>query len=204
MAQFSPSNQTVQVTTGNVRTTLDLPNTTFVGVPFPYPSGVFPNYLGSTFWDNAVTVANPYGTPTKYRYVRCIFTATPAIQTTPAAVWYTDSTMTAVTATLSEAWGGASSFAGLLMPNSTDQPNLTSAILKANGGAAVWIAVAGIVTGVGTAAAAAGDQLMATQADWTTTGGFSKVALGASPTNRVAGYAFAATPSTVYVSAESL
>ena len=214
MAQFSPSNQTVQVTTGNVRTTVDFPNPTvagsglnLVGFPNPYPSPAFPNPLGSTFWDNAVTTANPNGTPTKYRYVRCVFTATPAIQAAPACVWYTDATMTSVTATLAESLTGTrSSFAGLIMPNSTDLSTLTTALLKANGGAAVWIAVAGIVTGVVSDATAAGDQLFASAVDWTTAGGFgaTHIAAATATTGRRAATASAASPSTVYVEAESL
>lgn len=202
MAQFSPSNQTVQVTTGNVRTTVDFPNTS-LGTPLPYPTGVFPNPLGSTFWDNAITVANPNGQPTKYRYVKYQSTANPAVQANPAAVYWTDLTMTTVSGAVAEGWGGQSSFAGIMMPNTTDLTTLTAALLNANGGAAVWIAVAGIVTGVVSAAAAAGDQLMAT-ANWTATGGFTKVAVGVAPTGRVAAFAFGASPSTVYVNAESL
>jgi hypothetical protein len=203
MAQFSPSNQTVQVTTGNVRTTVDFPNTS-LGTPLPYPTGVFPNPLGSTFWDNAVSTANLNGQPTKYRYVQFKGTLAPAIQARPAAVWWLDLTMTTVTPTLAEAWGGASSFAGLLMPNSTDVSGLTTAQLQANGGAAVWIAVGGIVTNVASPAAAAGDQLFGAAADWTANGGFTKVAVGAATVGRQVGYAFGASPSTVFLTAESI
>lgn len=201
MAQYGPTNQTVEFR--NPRTQVDLPILTTVSVG-PFPSPQFPNQLGVVYYDNPVTIANPNGAPTKYRYLRCVFTATPAIQSTPAAVWYVDATMTTVTATIAEAWGGASSFAGLMMPNSTDVSTLTTAILKANGGAAVWVAVAGIVTGVATAAAGAGAQQFATQADWTTTGGFSTVAVGGATVGRQAAFAFAASPSTVYVNAESI
>ncbi len=206
MAQFNPSNQTVQVTTGNVRTTVDLPNTSLAN-PFPYPTGVFPNPLGSVFWDNVVTTANLNGRPTKYRYLQMKLTATPTILTGPSAVWYTDKTMTTITATKSEAWGDVSSFAGFLMPNSTDISTLTTAILKngaASTGAAVWVAVGGWVDGAVTSATTAGDQLFATQADWTTTGGFSRVAAGGATVGRISAVALAATPDAVYVMAESL
>lgn len=206
MAQFSPSNQTIQVTTGNVRTTVDFPNTS-LGTPLPYPSGVFPNPLGSTFWDNAITVANPNGAPTKYRYVRYQSTANPAVQANPACVWYVDATMTLVTGVLAESLTGTqASFAGLMMPNTTDLPSLTAALLNANNGAAVWIAVAGIVTGVVSDSAAAGNQLFASGANWAAAGGFgaAHIAAATATTGRRAATAFAATPSTVYVEAESL
>jgi len=185
---------------------MDLPVATSAGLG-PYPTPGFPNPLGAPYFDNAVTVANPNGRTTKYRYVQMKLTATPAIQTGPAAVWYTDKTMTTVTATISEAWGGLSAFAGVLMPNSTDLTTLTTAILKngaATTGAAVWIAVAGWVDGVVSAATTAGDQLFASQADWTTTGGFARVAVGGTTIGRISGVALAATPDAVYIMAESL
>jgi len=205
MAQSQISNETAQVTTGNVRTTVDFPNTA-LGSPFPYPSGVFPNPLGTAFFDNAISASNLNGQPTKYRYVKYQSTANPAVQAAPAAVWWADPTMTTVTGVLAEAWGGQNSFAGLMMPNTTDLPSLTAALLNANGGAAVWIAVAGWVTGVVTAATTIGDELMASQANWTTTGGFSRMATPTTaPTGKVSAYsATAGSPSTVYVAAESL
>lgn len=194
MAQFGPSDQTIQISSGNVRTTLDKFDATQL-------NNNAQNTLGSAYWDSTVSAAFPNGLAVKYRYVRYNSAANPAVQAAPAAVYWTDQTMTTVTGKLSEAWGSSSAFAGLLMPNSTDFVGLTAAILNGN---FVWIATAGIVLGVVSAAAAAGDQLLATQADWTTTGGFSKVAVGVAPTNRVAGYAFAASPSTVFVAAESI
>lgn len=201
MAQYGPTNQTVEFR--NPRTQVDLPILTTVSVG-PFPSPQFPNQLGVVYYDNPVTIANPNGAPTKYRYVQFKGTAAPAIQARPAAVWWIDATMTTVTPTLSEGWGGQSSFAGLLMPNSTDVSTLTTAILQANGGAGVWIAVAGIVAGVASAAAAAGAQMFAAAADWATNGGFTTAAVGAATVGRQAGYAFAASPSTVYVAAESI
>lgn len=205
MAQFGPTNQTVEFR--NPRTQVDFPILTAVSVG-PFPSPQLPNQLGVVYYDNAVTIANPNGTPTKYRYVRFVATATPAIQATPAPVWWTDATMTAVTATSAESWAGANSqaFAGFMMPNSTDVSTLTTALLKANGGAGVWIAVAGIVTGVASPAAAAGDNLFASTADWATTNGFVKITAGVTvaTAGKLSAIAFAASPSTVIVTAESL
>jgi len=202
MAQFNPTNQTIQVTTGNVRTTVDYPNTS-LGQPQPYPSVVFPNYLGSTFWDNAISTANPYGQPTKYRYLKYLSTSNPTLLATPAPVWYTDATMTIVTGKFSESAGGVSFFAGIMMPNTGDLSGLTAALLNANSGAAVWVAVGGIVTGVASAATTAGDMLYA-NVDWTTTGGLARVAAGGTPLGKTSAYAYAASPGTVYVNAESL
>lgn len=194
MAQYGPTDYTLQVTTGNFRTTMDVFNASA-------PNNGAVNSLGAALFDNASTAANPNGAPTKYRYVRYQSTANPAVQAAPAAVWWKDATYTVVTGVSAEAWGGASSFAGLLMPNSTDKAGLTAAILNGN---FVWIAVAGIVTGVVFAAGAAGAQLFASQADWTTTGGFSSVAVGGATVGRQAAFTFGASPNTVYVNAESI
>lgn len=195
MAQYGSSDQTVQVTTGNVRTTMDKFDATQL-------NNAARNTLGSVYVDNAVTAANPNGAPTKYRYVRYNSAANSvALQANPAAVYWTDNTFTVVTGKISEAWtANASSFAGLLMPNTTDFVGLTAALLNGN---FIWIAVSGLVKAVVSAAAAAGDQMMAT-VDMSTTGGLTKVAAGVAPTNRVAGYAAAASPSDVWVFAESL
>jgi len=204
MAQFSPSNQTVQVTTGNVRTTVDFPNTS-LGTPLPYPAGVFPNPLGSTFWDNAISAANLNGVGTKYRYVKFQSTANPALTAAPAAVWYTDATMTTVTSVLAEAiTASPQAFAGLMMPNTTDLPAMTAALINANGGAGVWIAVGGIVSGVVTNSGVAGQQQVASAANWGVAGGFATTALGVAPINRAAVIALTISPGAVYVLAESL
>lgn len=180
-------NNAIQVSTGNVRTTVDVFDATKV-------NNGQANQLGASYLDPV--------TGCKYRYVQFKATATPAIQATPAAVWWVDAAKTQVTPTKSEAYAASPSFAaGLLMPNSTDVTGLTTAKLQNN---FVFIAVAGVVAGVASAAAAAGDKLMATQTDWTTTGGFGKVANGAAATDKVVAYAKAASADAVDVVVESL
>jgi len=195
MANFGPSDITAQVTTGNVRTTMDIYDTT-------KPANGAQNPLGTLYYAvEAVSAANPNGVPTVYRYVRYNSTANPAVQANPVAVWWADATFTTVTGKLSEAWGamGASAFAGIIMPNSTDISGLTAAKLNGN---FVWIAVHGYVKAVLSAASAAGDKLMAAAADFNTTGGLTNVAVGVAATSRIAAYAAAASPSDVWVVAE--
>lgn len=197
MGQYGPCDYTVQVTTGNFRTTMDKFDANKLN------NGAV-NTLGCAYYDNGPQpplVANVNGVVTKYRYVRYNSTANSvAVQAAPAAVYWTDATMTTVTGKVSEALGAQGFPAGLLMPNSTDITGLTAALLNGN---FVWIAVAGIVLAVASAAAAAGDQLFATL-DMSTTGGLSKAAVGAATTGRQFGFALAASPSTVYVAVESI
>lgn len=170
---------TPQITTGNVRTTLDT---------------VAQNELGTKWTDPVNGVA--------YRYVQFISTASPAAQASPAACWWTDAAHTKVCATLSECYDGkSSSAAGLFMPNTTDISGLTIATLKNK---YAWVCVGGVVTAVTSPAAAAGDAIIATQADWTTTGGMGKVTDGTAPTNRVLGYAKAASADAINVVLENV
>jgi hypothetical protein len=194
MAYFGSSDQLIQVSTGNVRTALDKFDSTM-------PNNAARNPLGAPYFDNAVSAAAPNGIPTKYRYVRYNSTANAAVQANPAAVWWTDNTFTTVTGTKSESWGGQSSFAGVLMLNSTDLTTLTATILNGN---YCFIAVAGYVKAVVSPAAAAGDQLFASATDWTTNGGFTKVTVGAATAGRIAAFTYGASASDVLVYAESM
>lgn len=213
MALVSVSGQTAQISTGNVRTNIDVFDSTKIvnGAQNPlgskyYDVGYTPlSSLGGTA---VLTFPGLFGSPVAYRYVRYNSTANVDFQAAPAAVWWTDNTFTTVTSTLSEAFGGTTGGpsypAGLMMINTTDFPgSLTGAQLKAKvNGNFVWIVVFGLVKGVVSAAAAAGDKLMATQADWSTTGGFSKVTVSAAATSRIFGYAAAASASDVLVVCE--
>lgn len=194
MAKFGPNDPTLQVTTGNFRTTMDLFDATKLN------NGAV-NSLGSAYFDSPSTLANPNGAPTKYRYVRYNSAAnTIAVQANPVAVYWTDFTFTTVSMKVSESWGVQSGFAGILMPNSTDFAGLTAAKLNGN---FVWIAVAGVVAGVVSSAAGAGAQLFAT-ADASATGGFTTATSAAATLGRISAFALAASPSSIYVNAESI
>lgn|SRR5437879_5770465 len=183
MAIYGASLQTAQVTTGNVATALDKFDST-------KPNNGAQNNLGTKYYDNPTTVANPNGTFVAYKYVRYNSTANAATQAAPAAVFWTDNTFTTVTSTASEslftaaAGGAANGIAGILLLTSA---TVTNAQLNGN---FVWIQVYGHLAGIAAPASTAkGDAILATQADWTTTGGFSRVAAGTAPTGRVAYFA---------------
>jgi len=145
MAQFGPSIQTATITTGNVRTTID-PYTGSSFAAYPEPFGA-KNPLGSAYYDNQGSTTNPYGTGTKYRYVRYNSTSNPALTsvTGPFVVYWTDATFTTVTPVSSEALTATVNLpAGLAMPNLTSLPSLTAAQLNGN---YIWIAVGGYVPG---------------------------------------------------------
>lgn len=165
---FGASQQTAQITTGNVRTTYDPYKTTG-----PIPPGGLPNALGTTYYDVGGAVGaptsgpgNPAGVSTLYKYVLYKSTTNPALVAAPAIVYYTDNTYTVVSGTLADGLTGkACDAAGLLMPNTTDVSGLTAAILNNSGnGSGVWIAVGGYVKGgyIGALTIATGDYLYGT------------------------------------------
>jgi hypothetical protein len=211
MSLISVSGQTAQVTTGNVRTSIDAFDSTKpnngavnpIGMKYFDSVGSLPTSSGGTA---VLTFPGYFGAPVAYRYVRFKGTAAPAINTGPALVWWQDATFTSVTPTKSEAIGGGNSFpAGFLMLNSTDVSTMTTAILNGGGnGSFVWIAVAGLVKSAVSAATAAGDKLMGGAADWATNGGSTIVTATTAATSRIAGYAVAASPADVLVVIEGL
>lgn len=185
---------TPEISSGNVRTALDLFDAT-------KPNNGARNPLGAKFRAAVITAANPNGAPAVYRYVRYNSTANSiAVQSGPAVVYYTDATFTTVTGKFSESLGLQSYVAGYLLLNSTDKSGLTAAILNGN---FCWIAVAGFVSAAVSAATTAGDQLIAT-GDMSTTGGTARIAGAAATTGRVAAYASAASPGNINVVVESI
>jgi hypothetical protein len=142
MAQFGPSLQTSEIATGNMRTTVDpfVPATGYLS----YLKDGARNALGQAYFDNTKTLANPDGAWGKYRYVRYRSTANAAVPGGPGVVYWVDPTCTTVTSSYTEAaTAGLNSIAGLLLPNTTDMPQLTAATLNGN---FVWICVGGLVT----------------------------------------------------------
>lgn len=142
MAQFGYSIQTAQISTGNFSTTID---TYDAGLTSPYNIHGARNPLGAAYVANPGTLGNPNGTATKYRYVRYLSTANPAITavTGPFVVFWTDATYTTVTPVSTESLTGLlTEVAGLAMPNVTAMPGLTAAQLNGN---YIWIAVGGYV-----------------------------------------------------------
>jgi hypothetical protein len=175
MAQYGASLQTAQVTTGNVRTTID----TYVatGTITPYQPNGARNPVGMKYYDNTPSTTYPNGLPAAYRYVRYSSTANAAVIAYPGPVFWTDIGKTTVTSTMSEGLTATQqSLAGWLMPNSTDISGLTAAILNGNW---VWICVAGVVLNAASAASIAkGDFLIGSSGAWVPV----RVASGTAPT----------------------
>lgn len=133
---LGPSNQLLQIDTGNALTFLYQP-TAGLGAIAPY-RGIGENqvlrqrYIG---YNNA-TKTNPSGSPAIYMLVQYLSTsalATADLTTAgaPAPVYWTDNTFTTVTAITTEALGGTTlglAFpAGFLMPNTVSISGLTAA-----------------------------------------------------------------------------
>lgn len=182
MAQYGPSQQTAEVITGNMRTTVE----TFPGPGLPLGYGPRAP-LGISYYDSTKTLQNPDGTWGKYRRVKYQSTTNSPPLTGPGVVYWTDENGTTVTSDYSESvTQGLNSIAGVMMANTTDMPSLTPETLNGN---VVWICVGGVVTGaVAPAGLAAGDALIGSATAWTP----DRVASGTAPTNKVLGYALTA------------
>jgi hypothetical protein len=194
MAIFGASNQNAQISTGNVRTALD----PFTLAPnYPLPNGQ-QNPLGQRYYDASPSLANVYGVPDKYAYLRYLSTANPAVLAAPAPVYYTDTTFTTVSGVLSESLG-INFIAGYMMPNSTDLPALTAATLNGN---FVWVCVWGVVVNaIVPGATAVGDAIIGAAGNFTN----ARVAANTAPTNKVLAWALAAVAggtANVYVQVE--
>lgn len=154
MAIFGGSQQTAQITTGNVRTTFDLFTATGAGIV----NNNLKNALGTVYYDvtgkqgsptsSIVTVTGQVNAPAVYKYVLYKSTTNPALVAAPAVVYWVDETFTTVSGDLvTDGFTGlAVDAAGYLMVNTTDLPNLTNTILNNSGnGSGVWICVGGFV-----------------------------------------------------------
>jgi hypothetical protein len=151
MAIFNPSNQLLQIDTGNVQT--------YCWNPTNSPIQPYANvgeiqvpgqrYVGVT----NTTPGNPYGSPAVYMLVQYLPTSATTLANwrtpnAPAPVYWTDNTFTTVTGITTEGIGGTSlglNFpAGYLMLNYAAAPKLTLAQLL---GGYVFIQVAGYLKG---------------------------------------------------------
>ena len=170
MAFLNPSNQLIQIDTGNVLT--------YCWNPTASPISVYANigeiqvlgqryvgYSAAAVGTANPSVSNPAGSPAIYMLVKYLSTSAISLanwQTAnaPAPVYWTDNTFTTVTGITTEALGGTTlglNFpAGYLMVNYTAAPKLTLAQLL---GGYVFIQVSGYLKGAyvsGTSAPAIG------------------------------------------------
>jgi hypothetical protein len=148
MAFFNPSNQLIQIDTGNVLT--------YMFNPASSPISVYANIgeiqvLGQRYVGiNAITTANPSGSPAIYVLAKMLATSAATLaawQTAnaPAPVYWTDTTFTTVSPIMSEGFGGLqASVAGYWMPNYASLPKVTLAQLQ---GAYGLVQVAGYLPG---------------------------------------------------------
>ena len=180
MPQFGLFDNTLQVTTGNFRTALDLFDSTQL-------NNKAQNTLGSIWCDAPTTISNPNGTISIYKYVRYNSATNPAVVASPGPVYYTDATFQVVSGTMADGIGAnANSVAGWLMPNTTDMSTLTN--LKLNGNF-VWICIGGFLSqAIAPAATAIGDAIIGAAGNFTN----ARVAAGTAPTNKVLGWALTA------------
>ncbi len=199
MPLYGQSQQSMQVTTGNFRTTMDAYQASTVVQPYQ-PNGA-KAIVGGAIYDDTPSVTYPNGILSKYRYVRYNSTANAAVVAFPAPVFWTDEAKTTVTSTLTESISATvQDIAGWLMPNSTDISGLTAALLNGNW---VWICVAGYVKGGAAAAGSAGDWLVGSSGAWVPV----VVASGTNTGLRKAAYLMAnaaASIADIFVTVESL
>jgi len=164
MSQYGSSIQTAQITTGNVRTTIDPRDTTF-------PNNKAVNPLGEKYYDNPVLVVGELsGSPVAYRYVRYNSTTNAAWLAEPAPVYWVDAAHTTVTGTFSEGLTATSAdIAGYAMPNTTDLSQFTGAQLAtAVNGNFIWIQVFGRILGAfAPGSTAVGDLLIGATGNFT-------------------------------------
>jgi len=170
---FGLGTQTVNITTGNVRTTYNpytpSPLASTPG-PTPNPFNGLACPLGSLFTDvggvdscSGTLTQLPQNAAVTYKYVLYKSTTNPALVAAPACVYYTDNTFTTVSGALTDGLTGkAPDFAGLMMVNTGDLSTVTATILNnAGNGSGVWIAVNGFVkqAWIGGLTVATGDYL---------------------------------------------
>lgn len=160
MAYFGFNEQT-QITTQNVRTTLDLYNASLLQTGPTASSGGAMNTLGQAYYDYDPT----YGFWTKYRYVKYKSTDATAMVGYPAPVFWTDEYKTTVSSKMSEGLPATQqSLAGWLMLNTTDLSTITLALLQSN---YCFIAVGGFVkAGASAASIVKGDWLIGGATPW--------------------------------------
>lgn len=122
-----------------------------------------------------------------FRYIRYNPTASVAIGTAPAPVYWKDEGFTTVTPTVSESFTGTpNSFAGWLLYNTTHTPAATAAQINGN---CAYIQVGGFLPAAAVPAATApGDVLVGANGSFTS----ARVAAGTSPGYAVAGRALTA------------
>jgi len=148
MAFYNPSNQLIQVDTGNVLTYCWNPSASPISVYANIGDVQVPGqrYVGV----NSASAANPFGAPAVYILAKYLSTSATTLaqwQTAnaPAPVYWTDTTFTTVTGIASEALNGgtnATMVAGYLMVNYASAPKLTLAQLL---GGYVFVQVAGFL-----------------------------------------------------------
>lgn len=151
---LNPSNQLLQIDSGNVLTYLFNPAFGLGGVATAY-QGIGENQvLGQRYMAyqaGSVTAANPSGAPSIFVLAAYLGTSATTLSqwqtaNAPAPVYWTDQTYTTVTGIKSEGWSGAGlqDVAGYWMPNFASLPNLTLAQLLGGWG---LVQVAGPLTG---------------------------------------------------------
>jgi hypothetical protein len=169
MAFFNPSNQLLQIDSGQASTYLYNP-----ALGQSVWAGLGENQvLGQRFFgvpSQTVTAVNPSGAPAIYMLVRYSSIAQPAPVDGPAPVYWVDEGFTTVSGVQSENNGlGLSAAAGYLMPNTTSLPNLTAAMLQ---GSLCLIQVAGYLHNAygPTTGGGAGNLIAPAAGNWVSTG----------------------------------
>ena len=142
MAFNNPSNQLLQIDTGNALTYLFNPSLSNV----PLYANLGENQvLGQRYFATVnATAVNPSGAPAIYMLVKYSSTAQPSPSAAPAPVYWTDETFTTVSGVSTESLGGLNLVAGYLLPNTASISGLTAAMLQ---GAYVLIQVGGLLQG---------------------------------------------------------
>jgi hypothetical protein len=182
MAFLNPSNQLIQIDTGNALTYLFNKSQSQIPV---YASIGEAQVPGQRFFSATNrTAANPSGAPTVYSLVNYLATSaitTGALVGGPAPVYWTDETFTTVTGITSESLG-LNFLAGYMMVNTTSLPSLTAALLT---GAQLLIATAGLVQAAygPTAGGGVGNTIVPSAGTFTSAG----IAAGTAPTYRTFG-----------------
>jgi len=186
---LNPSNQLIQIDTGNALTFLYQP-TLGLGAIAAYKGLGENQVLGQRYFGYAagtsggITATNPSGSPAIYMLVQMLSTSAMTLanwQTAnaPAPVYWTDSTFTTVSALYTEgnliSGGSLNSVAGYMMPNYASLPNATLTQLL---GGQFLIQVAGpLFNAYGpTSGGGAGQNIYGTTGTFTSTGTASAVA----------------------------